>query len=57
MCKDIKDKDCSRLFSEINILQQLKHKNILTLREWWYDCDQHTLVFITEYLTDGSLRQ
>ncbi len=42
--------------AEINILQKLKHRNILRLLEWWHDGAKGVLVFITELLTDGSLR-
>jgi hypothetical protein len=52
-----RDKERSRLFNEIQMLWKLRHKNILDIREWWYDESSRLLVFITEYLTDGSLRQ
>jgi hypothetical protein len=39
------------------MLWGMKHRNILDLQQWWYDETGGALVFITEYLTDGSLRQ
>lgn len=46
----------SRLFSEIQVLQSLSHKNIMRLFDWWYDPRKQTLNFITELFTHGSLR-
>jgi len=56
-CDLFRDKERSRLFNEIQMLWKLRHRNILDIREWWYDEHSRLLVFITEYLTDGSLRQ
>jgi len=46
-----------RLFAEIRVLQQLKHKNIMAFYDWWYNPKQETMNFITELLTSGTLRQ
>ncbi|EFJ47644.1 hypothetical protein VOLCADRAFT_61378 [Volvox carteri f. nagariensis] len=45
------------LQEEIRVLQQLKHKNIMTFYAWWYDKNNLHINFITELFTSGSLRQ
>eukprot|EP00879_Flechtneria_rotunda_P000813 GHRR01000937.1.p1 GENE.GHRR01000937.1~~GHRR01000937.1.p1 ORF type:complete len:934 (+),score=365.76 GHRR01000937.1:289-3090(+) len=50
-------KERNRMLGEISMLRQLKHRNIMRLYDWWYDREQQVLVFITELLTDGSLRR
>mmetsp|Transcript_12386 Transcript_12386/g.33788 ORF Transcript_12386/g.33788 Transcript_12386/m.33788 type:complete len:565 (+) Transcript_12386:69-1763(+) len=45
-----------RIFGEIKLLKQLKHKNILAMHDWWLDQKNSTLIFITELFMDGSLR-
>jgi WNK lysine deficient protein kinase len=45
------------MLGEITMLRQLKHRNVMRLFDWWYDQQQRVLVFITELLTDGSLRR
>jgi WNK lysine deficient protein kinase len=32
-------------------------RNVMRLYDWWYDRQGQVLVFITELLTDGSLRR
>lgn len=46
-----------RLFAEIKVLQQLKHRNIMSFHAWWYDQQNQTINFITEIFTHGTLRQ
>lgn len=46
-----------RLFAEINVLKQLKHKNIMTFYDSWLDQRNMTVNFITELFTSGTLRQ
>lgn len=46
-----------RLFAEIRVLKQLKHKNIMTFYDSWLDPKTHTINFITELFTSGTLRQ
>ncbi|WIA19631.1 hypothetical protein OEZ85_005568 [Tetradesmus obliquus] len=46
-----------RLFSEIHVLKSLKHRNIMSFFDWWYDGSSQTINFITEYFTSGNLRQ
>lgn len=53
VCKEDKE----RLFAEIRVLKQLKHKNIMTFFDSWYDQKEHTVNFITELFTSGTLRQ
>eukprot|EP00798_Chlamydomonas_sp_ICE-L_P030373 gene30373-35379_t len=51
------EKERSKLFAEIRVLKQLKHKNIMTLKHWWFDPKSRCICFITELFTDGTLRQ
>lgn len=46
-----------RLFAEIRVLKQLKHKNIMTFHDSWLDQKNLTVNFITELFTSGTLRQ
>jgi serine/threonine protein kinase len=46
-----------RLFAEIRVLKQLKHKNIMTFYDSWLDQKNMTVNFITELFTSGTLRQ
>ena len=46
-----------RLFAEIRVLKQLKHKNIMTFYDSWLDSKTMTVNFITELFTSGTLRQ
>lgn len=50
-------KDRNRIFSEIQVLQQLKHSNIIKLLDWSFETETQTLFFLTELFTDGTLRQ
>ena len=49
--------DRDRLFAEIRVLKQLKHKNIMTFFDSWLDTRTNTVNFITELFTSGTLRQ
>ncbi|MCO5547515.1 hypothetical protein L7F22_000965 [Adiantum nelumboides] len=49
--------DLDRLYSEVHLLSQLKHKNIIKLHHSWVDKKAHTVNFITEIFTSGTLRQ
>jgi WNK lysine deficient protein kinase len=46
-----------RLFAEIRVLKQLKHKNIMTFHDSWLDQSTYSVNFITELFTSGTLRQ
>eukprot|EP00201_Polytomella_parva_P011243 CAMPEP_0175061828 /NCGR_PEP_ID=MMETSP0052_2-20121109/13808_1 /TAXON_ID=51329 ORGANISM="Polytomella parva, Strain SAG 63-3" /NCGR_SAMPLE_ID=MMETSP0052_2 /ASSEMBLY_ACC=CAM_ASM_000194 /LENGTH=793 /DNA_ID=CAMNT_0016327739 /DNA_START=103 /DNA_END=2481 /DNA_ORIENTATION=- len=46
-----------RLFAEIRVLKQLKHKNIMAFYDSWLDQKNWTVNFITELFTSGTLRQ
>lgn len=46
-----------RLFAEIRVLKQLKHKNIMSFYDSWLDQKHLTVNFITELFTSGTLRQ
>lgn len=55
--KDASKEDRDRLFAEIRVLKALKHKNIMTFMDSWYDPKTYTVNFITELFTSGTLRQ
>ena len=46
-----------RLFAEIRVLKQLKHKNIMSFYDSWLENKGYTVNFITELFTSGTLRQ
>ena len=46
-----------RLYAEIKMLKQLKHKNIMTFYDSWMDPKSYHINFITELFTSGTLRQ
>eukprot|EP00798_Chlamydomonas_sp_ICE-L_P020033 gene20033-26751_t len=49
--------DRARLFAEIRVLKQLKHKNIMSFFDSWVDEKTNNVNFITELFTSGTLRQ
>lgn len=49
--------DRERLFAEIRVLKQLKHKNIMSFYDSWLDQKNGTVNFVTELFTSGTLRQ
>ena len=51
------ESDREQILGEIRVLQQLKHKNIMSLYDWVYDKKSASILFITELFTDGTLRQ
>lgn len=56
--KDAENKEeRDRLFAEIRVLKALKHKNIMSFYDSWYDPRTFTVSFITELFTSGTLRQ
>lgn len=55
-CKDSKE-ERDRLFAEIRVLKQLKHRNIMTFYDSWLDPKNMSINFITELFTSGTLRQ
>ena len=56
--KDAENKEeRDRLFAEIRVLKALKHKNIMSFYDSWYDPRTYTVNFITELFTSGTLRQ
>ncbi|KAF8093845.1 hypothetical protein N665_0377s0054 [Sinapis alba] len=49
--------DIQRLYSEVHLLSTLNHKSIIRFYTSWIDVHSHTLNFITELFTSGTLRQ
>ena len=42
---------------ELNILKQLKHKNIIAFIHAWINKKNNELIFITECVVGGDLKQ
>ncbi len=51
------EKERDSIFGEIQMLKALKHKNIISLYDWWFDPKISCICFCTELFTDGTLRQ
>eukprot|EP00268_Persea_americana_P015859 TRINITY_DN17490_c0_g1_i1.p1 TRINITY_DN17490_c0_g1~~TRINITY_DN17490_c0_g1_i1.p1 ORF type:complete len:665 (-),score=116.71 TRINITY_DN17490_c0_g1_i1:1858-3852(-) len=49
--------DLERLYTEVHLLQSLKHENIIKFYDSWVDDQKKTVNIITELFTSGSLRQ
>lgn len=49
--------DLEKLYSEVHLLRQLKHENIIKFYDSWIDEKKKTMNMITELFTSGSLRQ
>lgn len=49
--------DMEKLYSEVHLLKQLKHRNIIKCYDSWIDEKKKTINMITELFTSGSLRQ
>lgn len=49
--------DLERLYSEVDLLKTLKHKNIIKFYNSWVDTENEHINFITEIFTSGTLRQ
>ena len=47
----------SQIYREIDILKQLRHPNILTFMNSFTIPEKNRLVFITEIMTSGTLKQ
>ncbi|XP_019191338.1 PREDICTED: probable serine/threonine-protein kinase WNK10 [Ipomoea nil] len=49
--------DLEKLYSEVHLLRQLKHENVIKFCDSWIDDKKKTINMITELFTSGSLRQ
>ncbi|XP_042049757.1 serine/threonine-protein kinase WNK8-like isoform X1 [Salvia splendens] len=49
--------DMEKLYSEVHLLRNMKHVNIIKLYDAWIDDKKKTINMITELFTSGSLRQ
>lgn len=49
--------DEGNLYSEVDLLKQLKHENVVKLYDSWVDDNKKIVNMITELFTSGSLRQ
>lgn len=49
--------DLEKLYSEVHLVNQLKHRNIIKCYDSWIDEEKKTINMITELFTSGSLRQ
>ena len=57
LCSKDDKEERDRLFAEIRVLKALKHKNIMSFYDSWYEARTGTINFITELFTSGTLRQ
>ena len=46
-----------RVVNEMKILEQLNHKNIISFYASWLSKQTECVVFITEFITSGDLKQ
>jgi serine/threonine protein kinase len=53
----VSEADFQRLYEEVRLLQSLNHERIIHFVHSWLDMDNKQLVFITEYMTSGTLRR
>lgn len=53
---NLPESDKTRIKTEINLFKSLKHKNILHFISGWQNKDKQEVVFITEMITGGTLR-
>ncbi|XP_075519861.1 putative serine/threonine-protein kinase WNK7 [Primulina tabacum] len=49
--------DLEKLYTEVHLLRQMKHENIIKFYDAWIDDKKKTINMITELFTSGSLRQ
>ncbi|KAL0412251.1 UNVERIFIED_CONTAM: putative serine/threonine-protein kinase WNK4 [Sesamum latifolium] len=49
--------DLEKLYSEVHLVRQLKHENVIKFYDSWIDEKKKTINMITELFTSGSLRQ
>jgi len=50
------EEDRNRIKSEINLIKNLQHKNILHFINGWQNKEKQEVIFITEMITGGTLR-
>ena len=46
-----------RISEEINLLKSINHKNIINFINAWINRQKNEIVFITEFLSGGSLKK
>ena len=51
------EEEKSHIYKEVEILKRLSHKNILTFFAYFDLPDRNQLVFVTEIMTSGTLKQ
>lgn len=54
--KIVEDADIDKLWKEISILKNINHPNVLACYNSWVDEKNYRVVFITECMTSGTLR-
>eukprot|EP00768_Dysnectes_brevis_P005554 gnl/Dysnectes_brevis/4060_a5319_639.p1 GENE.gnl/Dysnectes_brevis/4060_a5319_639~~gnl/Dysnectes_brevis/4060_a5319_639.p1 ORF type:complete len:610 (+),score=213.61 gnl/Dysnectes_brevis/4060_a5319_639:86-1915(+) len=47
----------AKIFQELDLLKRVEHLNIINFYDQWIDEDTSSLVFITEYMSSGTLRK
>jgi len=53
----LKEAEVGRLGEEIKILSSLNHSNIINFYDFYIDQEKKRIIFITELMTSGTLRQ
>ena len=54
--KSLPPTEKKRVISEVKILEKVKHERIISFYGSWYNAKDYKVVFITERVTEGSLR-
>ena len=55
--KHLLPEDIPKVKEELDVIRQLKHDNLISWMDHWYKPDAKSMVFITELMPEGSLRQ
>ncbi|KAG9392581.1 Protein kinase domain [Carpediemonas membranifera] len=53
----LNESETLKLLGEIELLRSLKHPNIINFYDAWTTDDQNYIIFITEFMSSGTLRQ
>ncbi len=54
---NLNDQETGKLLGEIELLRSLKHPNIIDFHDAWTTPDNNYVIFITELMSSGTLRQ
>lgn len=51
------EQEIKRILDEVSILSELQHPNIIHMIKHWYDKEKKSIIFITELLKGGTIKQ